>query len=269
MKVPRTFAANNGRKPTVLLADDHSLVLESVSAILADDFDIVAAVSDGRQALQASLRLDPDVIVLDVTMPELDGFQTANELKRAGSRATIVFLTMHQADEYVAAAVNSGAQGYVLKTRIHSDLAGALDHAIGGRVVVPSLTSLLAVADANGAGQHAAHFRGNGRLYLDDQGQVPEPGAPARRLGGSGRDRGDAHHFRTTAARGRLGHRRDHGKGTLSPDRRGRGLVAVAARWTARTPARWRRLSPASIVRAPRQRDRSRASPSTARCRCC
>ena len=167
MKVPRASRRNDERKPTVLLADDHALVSESVSAILADDFDVVATVTDGRRALDASLLLDPDVIVLDVTMPELDGIQTARELKRAGSRAKVVFLTMHKADEYVAEALRSGAQGYVLKTRIHSDLKSALDHALAGRLFVPSLASLFAAADAE-TGGHAVQFYENNRTFLDD-----------------------------------------------------------------------------------------------------
>jgi CheY-like chemotaxis protein len=167
VQVPRTSRRNDERKPTVLLADDHALVLESASALLADDFEVVAAVTDGRQALDASLRLDPDVIVLDVAMPKLDGIQTARELKRVGSRAKIVFLSMHSADEYVVAALRSGAQGYVLKTRIHSDLKSALDHALAKRFFVPSLTSLFAVADPE-AGRHAVQFYANDRAFLDD-----------------------------------------------------------------------------------------------------
>ena len=120
MREPRAFWRNDGeRRLTVLVADDNALILEKVSTLLARNFDLVAAVTDGRQALDAALRLDPDVVVLDVTMPELDGFQTARELRRAGSRAKIVMLTMHQSDDYVAAAIESWAQGYVLKTRMH------------------------------------------------------------------------------------------------------------------------------------------------------
>jgi CheY-like chemotaxis protein len=118
------------------------------STRLARDFEVVAAVSDGRQALHAARRLDPDVAVLDVTMPELDGFQTARQLKQSGSRARIVMMTMHDSDEFVAAAIESGALGYVLKTRMHSDLVSAIDHAIAGRLFVPSLTSLRALAPA-------------------------------------------------------------------------------------------------------------------------
>ena len=168
MKRPRAFWRNDGgRRLTVLVADDNALILEKASALLARDFDLVAAVTDGRQALDAARRLDPDVAVLDVTMPELDGFQTARELKRAGSRAKIVMLTMHQSDDYVAAAFKSGAQGYVSKTRMHFDLASAIDHAVAGRLFVPSLTSLLPIAQA-GSGGHAVQLRTNDRASLDE-----------------------------------------------------------------------------------------------------
>ena len=173
MNGPGAPRRNDGeRKLTVLIADDNAAILETASTILAIDFDVVAAVTDGRQALHAALRLDPDVVVLDVSMPGLDGFQTCRELKRAGSRAKIVMLTMHDSDEYVAAAIESGALGYVLKTRMESDLAGAIDHVIAGRVFVPSLTSLLAVAPAGSARGHAVQFRTNDRALLDESSRL-------------------------------------------------------------------------------------------------
>src|SRR5215468_1335887 len=88
-------------RPRVLLADDHVAVLEMLAGLLAVDFNVVAAVTDGRPALDLSLRLDPDVVILDVSMPELDGFQTLRELRRLGSRARIVLLTLHQDEEFV------------------------------------------------------------------------------------------------------------------------------------------------------------------------
>ena len=152
----------------VLVADDNASILAKASTRLARDFEVVAAVSDGRQALHAARQLDPDVAVLDVTMPELDGFQTARELKQAGSRARIVMMTMHDADEFVAAAIDSGAHGYVLKTRMQSDLSSAIDHAIAGRLFVPSLTSLLGIGPAPGSPRHAMLLATEPRLFLDD-----------------------------------------------------------------------------------------------------
>ena len=162
---------DSARKLTVLVADDNPLILEQASELLARDFNLVAAVADGRQALDASLRLDPDVAVLDITMPELDGFQTARELRRAGSRAKIVIMTMHNSDGHVAAAIESGAQGYVVKTQLDSDLASAIDHAIAGRLFVPTLTSLLAVVRP-GTGGHTVQFRLDDRDCLDGVSRV-------------------------------------------------------------------------------------------------
>ena len=96
--------ADAGR-PRVLLADDDAGVLRAISRTLATDFEVVATVTDGREALDAVPLLDPDVVVLDISMPGLTGFQTAEELKRMGSRATIVFLTMHQDDGFVSKAI--------------------------------------------------------------------------------------------------------------------------------------------------------------------
>ncbi len=172
MTAPRVSGRNNGdRRPTLLVADDNASILKTVSTLLEKDFDLVAAVPDGRQALDETLRLDPDVAVLDVTMPHLNGFQTARELKRAGSRAKIVLLTLHDADEYVGAAIEAGAEGYVIKTRMLSDLASAIEHAMAGRLFVPSLTSLLAATPA-GVGRHAVQFRSNDRAAFDELSQL-------------------------------------------------------------------------------------------------
>jgi CheY-like chemotaxis protein len=155
------------RKPRVLVADDNALILSNVSSLLAGNFDLVAAVTDGRQALDASRRLDPDVVVLDVTMPGLDGFQTARELTRSGSRAKIVMLTMHLSNEHVAAAVDAGANGYVTKMRMMSDLERAIDHVVAGRLFMPSLTSLLSIAPTPGLGRHAVQFGSNDHAFQD------------------------------------------------------------------------------------------------------
>jgi DNA-binding NarL/FixJ family response regulator len=166
--LPASGRNDGERRLRVLVADDNASILAKASTRLARDFEVVAAVSDGRQALHAARRLVPDVAVLDVTMPELDGFQTARELKLSGSRARIVMMTMHDSDEFVAAAIESGAHGYVLKTRMHSDLVSAIDHAIAGRLFVPSLTSLLGIAPASAPGRHAMLLGIEPRLFLDD-----------------------------------------------------------------------------------------------------
>lgn len=155
-------------RPRVLLADDHSAFLDSVNRLLAPAFDVVALAGGGRQALDLARRLRPDVLVLDVAMPDLDGFQTLAEVRRAGLDTRVVFLTMHRDDEFVAAAINGGAHGYVLKSRAHLDLIAAIDHVLAGRLFVPSLTSLSAVA----GGSHAVQFHANDSQFLDDVSQL-------------------------------------------------------------------------------------------------
>jgi DNA-binding NarL/FixJ family response regulator len=155
-------------RPRVLLADDHAQVLESVSRFLSTDFDVVATAADGREAVDLALRLQPDVAVLDMAMPELDGFQTVEELRRNGSPAKAVFLTMHGGDEFIRAALDAGALGYVLKSRIHSDLIGAIGHALDGRLFVPSLPALSAMS---GDGRHAVQFHNDDHFFLDELSQ--------------------------------------------------------------------------------------------------
>jgi DNA-binding NarL/FixJ family response regulator len=155
-------------RPRVLLADDHIHFLESISRLLTAVFDVVAIAADGRQALDMARRLRPDVVVLDVSMPDLDGFQTLEQLRRDGLETRVVFLTMHEDDEFVAAAINAGAHGYVLKSRIHADLISAIDHALAGRLFLPSLTSLSAVAGS----RHAVQFHANDSHYLDEISQL-------------------------------------------------------------------------------------------------
>jgi CheY-like chemotaxis protein len=144
-------------------------MLASVSALLAADFDVVASVSDGRQALDAAKRCDPDVAVLDVTMPVMDGFQAARELRRSGARTRVVFLTMHQEDEFLHAAMACGASGFVCKTRIHVDLGSAVGHAVAGRRFLPSVASLHAAMVER---SHVLQFHRSGTGYAEDVGAL-------------------------------------------------------------------------------------------------
>jgi CheY-like chemotaxis protein len=169
MKVPRAVTADipKANAPRVLVADDQPRVLDMVVAQLQADFEIVATASDGQQALDLSLDLDPDVVVLDISMPKLGGFQILPELRRAGARAKVVLLTLHHNEEFVTHAIRSGAEGYVLKTRMQLDLVSAIDHALAGRFFVPNLTPLLTVP---GIG-HTAQFHANDPFFLDEVSQ--------------------------------------------------------------------------------------------------
>jgi DNA-binding NarL/FixJ family response regulator len=119
--------------PRVLLVDDNADMLESAAAVLSKTFEIVGAVTDGWKALEAAGRLHPDVIVLDITMPGLCGLEVASRLKAAGSKAAVVFLSIHDEREIVEAARNAGGVGYVLKPRLASELPRATSEASAGR----------------------------------------------------------------------------------------------------------------------------------------
>ena len=118
----------------VLLVDDHVGMLQMVSKLLRSRFEIVARVNNGAMAVEAAIRLCPDLVVLDIAMPIRDGLQTAHELKRQGCPARIVFLTVNEDEDYVSAALACGAFGYVLKSRMHTDLIPAIEAALQGKV---------------------------------------------------------------------------------------------------------------------------------------
>jgi DNA-binding NarL/FixJ family response regulator len=128
--------SNNERK--VLIADDHDFILNKVIEIVADRFAVVATLNDGAQVAETVAELMPDVVILDISMPVVDGLTAARELKRHGLPAKIVFLTVGEDSDWVHAAMALGAS-YVLKRRMHTDLPIALNEALAGRVFVSPL----------------------------------------------------------------------------------------------------------------------------------
>jgi DNA-binding NarL/FixJ family response regulator len=125
----------------VLLADDHPDMLTVVARLLTRTFDVVGMVGDGESLLNAASDLQPDVLVLDISMPLLTGIEAAQKLKERGNRARIVFLTVHDDPDFVRASLASGAFGYVVKPRIATDLVVAIREALAGRIFIsPSLS---------------------------------------------------------------------------------------------------------------------------------
>jgi DNA-binding NarL/FixJ family response regulator len=120
----------------VLIVDDNQAILDRAAAVLTPDCVIVGSATNGPAALQAAAELRPDVIVLDVSMPGMSGFEVAARLRRAGSKAAVVFLTVHREEEFVTEAMATGAIGYVVKTRLASDLTTAVRDACAGRPFV-------------------------------------------------------------------------------------------------------------------------------------
>jgi DNA-binding NarL/FixJ family response regulator len=107
-----------------------------VSKLLRSGFDVVATAANGESAIDAVARLGPDLLVLDISMPILDGFKTAARLQESGSRAKVLFLTVHDDPDFVDAAFSVGARGYVLKSRLGIDLVPALQEVLLGRTFV-------------------------------------------------------------------------------------------------------------------------------------
>ena len=123
----------------ILLADDHKEMRERVARVLENEFEMLEAVSDGQALLDAASELNPDLCLLDVSMPVVNGFEVATRLKLAGSRAKIVFLTIHEDLDFVRAAYDAGASGYVLKRRMASDLLQAIRAVLAGRTYTSSM----------------------------------------------------------------------------------------------------------------------------------
>ena len=123
----------------VLLVDDNPAMLARAAAALATGCVVVGSATDGPSAVKAALTLRPDVIVLDISMPGMSGLEVAIRLRSVGSTARVVFLTVHDEDEIVTAARACGACGYVVKSRLTSDLRVAVHEALGGRPFVSPL----------------------------------------------------------------------------------------------------------------------------------
>ena len=132
-------------RPRVILADDHSIVLNSLSKLLQDTCDVIATASNGLEVVEAAQRLTPDVVVLDISMPELNGLEAARRIKAHQPSCRIIFLTMHGDPVYAQEAFQSGASGYLLKRSAASELNKAIMEVVQGRSY---LTPLL-VSDQN------------------------------------------------------------------------------------------------------------------------
>ena len=129
------------RRLRILLADDHPMVCELVARLLKPTCEIVARVRDGRALIQTAIRMNPDVIVTDISMPVLNGIKAANILKESGSSSRIIFLTVHEDMDFVKACLAAGALAYVSKPRMAVDLLLAIQEVLEGRSFVSPMTS--------------------------------------------------------------------------------------------------------------------------------
>lgn len=135
------MAEKKGQKPTrVIIADDNKEMLETVADFLGStsEFDIVGMSADGKALIDAVLELKPDLGIIDISMPILNGIAAAAEIKRLGSDMKIIFLTVNEDRDFVQAAFETGALGYVVKRKMASDLRPAIHACLNGRRYVSS-----------------------------------------------------------------------------------------------------------------------------------
>ena len=123
-------------RPRVLIADDDRALRSSVQRLLEPEFEVVAAVADGAALLEACQTVVPDVVVADISMPRLNGFQAARRLRETQAAVPIVFLTVHEEETVIAEALRIGVAAYVLKRSASADLVPAIRSALQGRCFV-------------------------------------------------------------------------------------------------------------------------------------
>ncbi|MDP1948983.1 MAG: response regulator transcription factor [Nitrospirota bacterium] len=129
------------KKPRVLMADDHSLVLAGLRKLVEADCDVVGTVEDGRSLVEAAQTLRPDLILLDISMPLLNGLEAARQLRTLVPDCKLIFLTMHASPTYATEAFQIGASGYLLKRSAASELGLAIKAVLQGQhYLTPSLT---------------------------------------------------------------------------------------------------------------------------------
>jgi DNA-binding NarL/FixJ family response regulator len=127
------------RRPRILLADDHLLMAEALQHLLQADFDVVGTVSDGRALLKAAADLNPDLVVVDIGMPLLNGLDAGEQLKALRPDIKVVYLTQSREPRYAVEAFRRKASGYLLKDSAASELTTAIREALRGRTYVSPL----------------------------------------------------------------------------------------------------------------------------------
>jgi len=121
------------KKKRILLADDHKIITDSLKNILEPVYEVVGIVEDGHMLVREAARLLPDVIIVDISMPKLNGLEAVRQIKKEGIGSRVVFLTMHPDITYATSALDAGALGYVLKHSAHSELLQAVEKVLLGK----------------------------------------------------------------------------------------------------------------------------------------
>jgi DNA-binding NarL/FixJ family response regulator len=122
----------------VVLADDHQQMIAMVRQTLGEEFEVVGTAENGKQAVDAVLTLNPDALIIDISMPVLNGLQASKQLKQANCGTKVIFLSIHEGSDFIGAAFSAGASAYVSKGHLSTDHIPAINDAMLGRPVVSS-----------------------------------------------------------------------------------------------------------------------------------
>ena len=121
------------KRPRILVADDHSVVLAGIRSLIEQDWELAGEVRDGRSLVEAALKLRPDLIILDISMPVMNGLDAARQIRKAWPDAKLLFISMHANRMYLREAMRAGGSGYVLKTSAAEELRPAVQKVLRGQ----------------------------------------------------------------------------------------------------------------------------------------
>ncbi len=125
------------RRPRVLLADDHTMLLDAFRRLLEPECEIVGTASDGRALVELAIKTNPEVVILDIAMPRLNGIEAAAQIRRKLPEVKIIFLTVNQDPDIAAEAIRLGASAFLLKSSASTELTSAIKLALSGKTTSP------------------------------------------------------------------------------------------------------------------------------------
>ncbi len=166
-------------RPRVLLADDHVLVVEGLSKLLQDDMDLVGTASSGTEAVEKAALLQPDVVLMDISMPGLNGFDAAKQMKTCAPRTKVIAVTMHRSTAYLRESLRAGMSGFVLKQSAASELADAVSTVMRDERYVTPLVTQQTESQGVNDGERALTLRQREVLRLIAQGRIAKEIATA------------------------------------------------------------------------------------------